>query len=70
MLDDRRVKQINQIVSEFCDLLTSLPGHTQTVQHEIHASSDEIVRVKPYQLPFASQEFVKEVKKLLELDCD
>ena len=67
MHDDRKGKQINQIMSEFCDVLTSLPGHTQTVQYEIHISSDEIVRVKHYQLPFASQEFVKEeVKKLLE----
>ena len=42
---------------------------TQIFQHEIHVNADEIIKVKPYQLPFAFQEFVKEeVKKLLELD--
>ncbi|GFR89431.1 reverse transcriptase [Elysia marginata] len=60
MLDVKQAYEVNQILSEFTDVLTSLPGHTKTIQHEIHVNSDEIVKVKPYQLPFASQEFVKE----------
>ncbi|GFR64803.1 SCAN domain-containing protein 3, partial [Elysia marginata] len=43
-------------------------GTRGKIQREIHVISDEIVRVKPYQLSFASQKFVKkEVKRLLEL---
>ncbi|GFS12279.1 transposon Tf2-12 polyprotein [Elysia marginata] len=68
MLDVKQAYEVNQILAEFTDVLTSLPGHTKTIQHEIHVNSDEIVRVKPYQLPFASQEFVKEeIKRLSEL---
>ena len=68
MLDDKKIEQVNQILNEFSDVLTSLPGHTSTIQHEIHVKSDEVVRMKPYQLPFASQEFVKEeVQKLLDM---
>ncbi|GFR98235.1 Pol polyprotein [Elysia marginata] len=68
MLDVKQAYEVNRFLSEFTDVLTSLPGHTKTIQHEIHVNSDEIVRVKPYQLLFASQEFVKEeIKRLLEL---
>ena len=69
LLDHRKVEQVNHILSDFSDVLTSSPGHTVTVQHEILVSSNEVIRVKPYKLPFASQEFVKEeIKKLLELN--
>ena len=69
MLDHRKVEQINHILSDFSDILKSSPGHTVTVQHDILVSSNEVIRVKPYKLPFASQEFVKEeIKKLLELN--
>ena len=64
LLDHRKVEQVNHILSDFSDVLTSSPGHTVTVQHEILVSSNEVIRVKPYKLPFASQEFVKEeIKK-------
>ncbi|GFR95393.1 reverse transcriptase [Elysia marginata] len=67
-LDDGKVKQVHKILTKFSDTLTSLPGHTHTVQHKIRLTTDEPVRVKPYQLPFASQNFVKdEIKKLLDL---
>ncbi|GFR75114.1 Pol polyprotein [Elysia marginata] len=67
MLDFKQAYEINQILSKFTDVLTSLPGHTKTIQHEIHLNSNEVVRVKPYKLPFSSQEFEKEeVKRLLE----
>ena len=55
LLDQRKVEQVNHILSDFSDVLTSSPGHTVTVQHEILASSNEAIRVKPYKLPSASQ---------------
>ena len=42
---------------------------TSLFQHEIRVNSGEVVGVKPYQLPFASQEYVeKEVKKLIDVE--
>ncbi|GFS21866.1 protease, reverse transcriptase and RNase H [Elysia marginata] len=68
MLDDQKMSQVQEILHEFADVLTSLPGHTTSVVHEIRLNSDQVVRVKPYPLPFAAQEFVKEeVQKLLDL---
>ncbi|GFR93010.1 Pol polyprotein, partial [Elysia marginata] len=62
------MSQVQEILHEFADVLTSLPGHTTSVVHEIRLNSDQVVRVKPYPLPFAAQEFVKEeVQKLLDL---
>ena len=69
LLDRRKVEQVNHILSDFSNVLTSSPGHTVTVQHEILVSSNEVIRVKAYKLSFESQEFVKEeIKKLLELN--
>ena len=60
LLDHRKVEQVNHILSNFSGVLTSLPDHTVTVQHKILVSSNKVIRVKPYTLLFASQEFVKE----------
>ena len=71
LLHHRKVEQVNHILSDFSDVLTSSPGRTVTVKHKILVSSNEVIRVKPYKLPFASQDFVKkEIKKLLELKFD
>ena len=61
-------EEVLSLITEFSDVITPLPGHTQTVEHVIRLKSDEIIRVKPYPLPFASEQFVRdEVKTLLDL---
>lgn len=67
-LDAHKVNDIQWILEEFTDVLTSSPGHTMTVKHEIVHTSAEPARVRPYPLPFASQEYVRdEIAKLLEM---
>ncbi|GFN78673.1 retrovirus-related pol polyprotein from transposon opus [Plakobranchus ocellatus] len=67
-LDSTKVQQVQGLLTEFQDILTSLPGLTTTIHHVIRLSTNEIVRVKQYPLPFASQEFLKtEISQLLSL---
>ncbi|GFO34730.1 reverse transcriptase [Plakobranchus ocellatus] len=67
-LDSAKVQQVQEHLTEFQDILTSLPGLTTTIRHVIRLSTNEIIRIKPYPLPFASQEFLKtEISQLLSL---
>ncbi|GFO22341.1 reverse transcriptase [Plakobranchus ocellatus] len=67
-LDAKKVHDIQQILDEFTDVLTSSPGHTTTVEHNIILTNSEPVRVRPYPLPFASQAYVREeITKLLDM---
>ncbi|GFO16626.1 reverse transcriptase [Plakobranchus ocellatus] len=67
-LDSAKVQQVQELLTEFQDILTSLPGLTTTIHHVIRLSTNEIIRIKPYPLPFASQEFLKtEISQLLSL---
>ncbi|KAK3793202.1 hypothetical protein RRG08_012878 [Elysia crispata] len=68
MLDDHKVKQINQIMSEFSDFLTSLPDHTQ----QFNVKSVSVQMTLPGRNPSIAllllKSLSKKVKKLLELD--
>ncbi|GFO13479.1 Pol polyprotein [Plakobranchus ocellatus] len=68
MLDSYKLSEVNDILDEFSDVLTALPGHTPCIMHNIELTTDVPIRVKPYPLPFSSQEFVcEETAKLLDL---
>ena len=49
--------------------MTDLPGDTDLEVHSIRLTEDKVVNVKPYPLPFGSEQIVKEeVDKMLKLD--
>ncbi|XP_041470756.1 uncharacterized protein LOC121420251 [Lytechinus variegatus] len=61
-------KEINQILTEFQDTLTDLPGRTTLGHHDIKLTEDEPRRSKPYPIPHALRQTVKdEVQKMLAL---
>ncbi|GFO45779.1 Pol polyprotein [Plakobranchus ocellatus] len=67
-LSASQVQDVKELLIEFQDILTSIPGCTNTLCHEIRLTTDEVIRVKPYPLPFAAREFVtQEVNDLLSL---
>ncbi|GFN83877.1 polyprotein [Plakobranchus ocellatus] len=67
-LSASQVQDVKELLIEFQDILTSVPGCTNTFCHEIRLTTDAVIRVKPYPLPFASREFVtQEVNDLLFL---
>ncbi|GFN80919.1 uncharacterized protein PoB_000742500 [Plakobranchus ocellatus] len=63
-----QVQDVKELLIEFQDILTSVPGCTSTLCHEIRLTTDAVIRVKPYPLPFAAREFVTQgVNDLLSL---
>ncbi|GFO20372.1 hypothetical protein k02a2.6-like [Plakobranchus ocellatus] len=67
-LSATQVQDVKELLLEFQDILTSTPGCTNTLCHEIRLTTDDVVRVKPYPLPFAARDFVtQEVNDLLSL---
>ncbi|GFN92658.1 hypothetical protein PoB_001916400 [Plakobranchus ocellatus] len=68
MLLSYKLSEVNDTLDEFSDVLTALPGYTPSIMHHIELTTDVPIRVKPYPLPFSSQEFVREkTAKLLDL---
>ncbi|GFO17409.1 Pol polyprotein [Plakobranchus ocellatus] len=67
-LSASQVQDVKELLIEFQDILTSVPGCTNTLCHEIRLTTDAVIRVKPYPLLFAAREFVtQEVNDLLSL---
>ncbi|GFN88263.1 reverse transcriptase [Plakobranchus ocellatus] len=67
-LSASQVQDVKELLLEFQDILTSAPGCTNTICHEIRLTTDDVIRVKPYPLPFAARDFVtQEVNDLLSL---
>ncbi|GFN91633.1 reverse transcriptase [Plakobranchus ocellatus] len=67
-LSNSQVQDVKELLLEFQDILTSAPGCTNTLCHEIRLTTDDVIRVKPYPLPFAARDFVtQEVNHLLSL---
>ena len=62
-------KELEDLVHEFKDVFTDQPGSTCLAEHKIELTTDDPLRQKPYPLPFATRELVKEeIKKMLEAD--
>ncbi|GFO36289.1 gypsy retrotransposon integrase 1 [Plakobranchus ocellatus] len=67
-LSSSQVQDVKELLIEFQDILTPIPGCTNTLCHGIRLTTDDVIRVKPYPLPFAAREFVtQEVNDLLSL---
>lgn len=67
-LDPTQVSQVREVLSQFKEVLTDLPGLTHYVTHDIKLTTSEPVRVKGYPVPFHAQETINnEVRKMLDL---
>ena len=57
-----------ELVNRNQDVFSSLPGHTQVVQHEIRTLPGKTVNQRPYRVPEARKVAIQEeVRKMLEL---
>lgn len=60
--------QVKVILQEYEDIFSNLPGLTHLEEHKIEVTSDQPVYVKPYALPHATQENVRqEVIKMMNM---
>ena len=63
-----QLQEAKDLVFEYRDLFTDLPGTTNLAEHKIDLTTDEPIRQKPYPLPYATRERVKEeIEKMLEM---
>ena len=67
-LSKQQENQVKELLEEFKDVLTYIPGETNLIEHKINLTSDQPLRTKQYPLPFAMSQTVKEeTKKMLEM---
>ena len=67
-LSETQTEEVRNLLKEFTDVLTDVPGETNLVEHKIKLTSDQPVRTKQYPLPFAMTEIIKEeTKKMLDM---
>lgn len=59
-LNNNQKSDINQILHEFHMTFTDVPSQTKCIEHTIELVSHKPVKLKPYPLPFASQQIVSE----------
>ena len=52
--------EIHGLVDSFSDIFSDLPAKTNAIKHTIKVSSKEPVKLKPYPLPFSSEQVVRE----------
>ena len=64
--DQRRV--LKDLVRRYPDVFTDMPGETDVIQHQIRLTDDTPIRCKPYPLPYAMREELRnEVDTMLEI---
>ena len=66
-LSDSQKCEVRTLLNDFSDLFSDVPGKTECVEHKIQLTNQVPIRLKPYPLPFASEEIVKnEVDNMLK----
>lgn len=58
-LSSTQRSQIDTLITQYKDVLTDNPGHTNIIEHEIRLTTTEPVKAKIYPIPFHSRDQVK-----------
>ncbi|XP_041483470.1 uncharacterized protein LOC121430260 [Lytechinus variegatus] len=68
-LSETQKTQLREVLGEYADVLTDLPGKTDVMTHDIQLTSSEPFRKKQYPIPHALQTTVrKEVEDMLTME--
>ena len=60
--------EVEVLIEQYPDVLTSVPGRTDLIQHDIKLSTSEPIRSKGYPVPFKARDVMdSEIKEMLEL---
>ncbi|MES9994361.1 MAG: RNase H-like domain-containing protein [Candidatus Thiodiazotropha sp.] len=60
--------EVEALISQYPDVLSSLPGRTDQIQHDIKLLTSEPIRTKGYPIPYKTRNVMEnEVKDMLEL---
>ena len=58
-LDPNQEKQVRELLLKFNDIFSDIPGQTNVTNHKIQLTNEEPVASKPYPLPYAMREEIK-----------
>ena len=68
-LQSSQAHEVKSLLKRYRHVLTDLPGHSSLVKHDIKLTVTEPVRSKPYPLPHALRDTVKEeIQSMLKMD--
>ena len=68
-LTEKQVQQAKELVFEYRDVFSDLPGNTNLVEHSIRLTVNDPIKQRPYQLPYAVRETTKrEIQDMLDMD--
>ena len=65
-LSEVQKKDLQSVLTEFADILRSVPGQTTLAKHQIDVGSSRPIKLPPYRLPHAYREKVKEELREME----
>jgi transposase InsO family protein len=66
-LTPEQLQEVQQLIKEFQDICTDIPGTTWLEEHKIDLTTEDCVKQKPYPVPYAIREVVnKEIQYMLE----
>ena len=67
-LAEEQLSNIQELVSNYDDVLTNKPGCTNLAHHHINLSTREPIRTRPYQVPYALREELNdEIDEMMNL---
>ncbi len=68
-MNSKQRQEANGLIEKYRNILSSCPGKTSRIQHEIRTGESQPVRPAPYRIPVAYVEEVRqELKKMKDLD--
>ena len=55
-LPENQRRVLKDLVRRYRDVFTDMPGETDVIQHQIRLTDDTPIRCKPYPMPYAMRE--------------
>ena len=59
-LDDSQTRQLQALIENYANIFSDVPGRTSKIEHRINLVDEEPVRLKPYPLPYALRQGLKD----------
>ncbi|KAK3739967.1 hypothetical protein QZH41_009486, partial [Actinostola sp. cb2023] len=67
-INEEQRKQVQKLLMKYEDIFTGEPGSTNLVNHKIELTTTQPIRQRPYAIPYAKKQAVKEeVEKMLQM---
>ena len=69
MLTSEQRSDVETLIEQYPEVLSSLPGRTDQIQHDIKLLTSEPIRSKGYSIPFKTRDVMEaEIQEMIDLD--